>query len=518
MTIIQSSGGFKILLSIVALMICLTSIAQPQRLEAERLAYLEEPIAVMSLSTDEDDDRLLIPCHNGQVWIMEDGEIQVPPFLDIGEGGIDILNFTPNAEQGLNGLVLDPNFDENGYYYVTYNGTDPDGFGEPLEQRMVCFQRDEENPNVTDYDTWYEVLVFDEGDEPEYGHNGGQMCFDTNGHMFVSCGDGGATGTGIPGGASGGDDHGEFGNGQNLQTLLGKILRIDVHGMNPYTIPEDNPFVDDPEVLDEIWSYGWRNPWKFSLDTETGDMFIGDVGEVDWEEINVEPHDSPGGLNYGWRLMEGTDCYEPLEDCDTGNLVYPVFQYNHFSGWCAVIAGFMYRGEAIPTLYGHFILADFCGFQEVDFWLMHQGDLGWETTPVDLEIPGGLLQFGENRFGFGQDKDGELYLCTQIAVYKILRDLDVPIAVEKPDELDIYPNPTNGSFTINAGIGNSIDRIEMWDASGRKITDELLTGVSGSVALGTGSYSPGVYTLKVYCNGSDESRTTRLIISSKESE
>jgi hypothetical protein len=505
-------------LSSIRLIFCLSclflssiSIAQPDRLFAERLIYIDQPLQVISMSEDPGDDRLFIPCHDGKIWIYENGELLVPPFLDIGPDGLGILDFGANSEQGLNGMALDPNFDENGLYYITFNGTDPDGNGDPVEQRIMCYQRDEDNPLQTDYDSWYEVLVFEEGDDVLWGHNGGQMFF-RNGHLFVSCGDGGSTGNGTPGGGSGGDDHGEFGNGQNLQTLEGKILRIDVHGAAPYTIPADNPYVDDPEVLDEIWSYGWRNPWRFSFDKETGDMFIGDVGEVDWEEINFEPADTEGGLNYGWRLMEGNHCYEPIVDCDNGGLEYPIFEYPHDNGWCAVIGGFMYRGTQIPTLQGYYLTGDGCGFEEVKFWLLWQEDDVWMNHPVEIVVPGGIPTFGETRFGFGEDRDGELYMCTKLAVYKIIQDLDVITVVDKLEDIKVYPNPASDNVVINIGEGNSIDRLELWDASGRKITDEVLIGVFGQMDLNVSGYDAGAYTLKVHCNGNTESATTRLVI------
>lgn len=491
-----------------------SAFSQPERLFAERLLYVDEPIQVISWSQDPNDDRLLIPCHDGKIWIYDDGELLVPPFLDIGEDGIGILDYGGNSEQGINGMVLDPDFDENGLYYLTYTGTDPDGNGDPIEQRLMCFQRDPDNPLQTDYDTWYEILEFDEGDEPQWGHNAGQMHFGPDGHLYVSVGDGGSTGNGDTGGGSGGDDHGEFGNGQNLETLLGKILRIDVHGMAPYTIPDDNPFVGDPDAFDEIWSYGWRNPWRFSFDSETGDMFVGDVGEVDWEEISYEPAGSPGGLNFGWRLMEGNHCYEPVVDCDDGTLEYPIFEYPHDNGWCAIIGGFMYRGGAIPTLYGHYILGDGCGFESVKFWLLWEEDGIWQNSPVEVVVPGGIPTFGETRFGFGEDKQGELYMCTKLAVYKFMQDLDDITTVVKFEEPKVFPNPAHSSATLDIGEGNSIDKLELWDASGRKVSEEILEGVFGSMSLNLQRFEAGTYTLKVWCNDSQESRTIKLVISS----
>ncbi len=175
----------------------------------------------------------------------------------------------------------------------------------------------------------------------------------------------------------------------------------------------------------------------------------------------------------------------------------------------------MYRGDDIPTFYGNYLMADGCGFEEVDFWLLHEEDGIWYNNPVELVIEGGLEQWGETRFGFGEDNRGEVYLCTKIAIYKIISDLDVIVTEPKYEEVQIFPNPARALFTIDIGVGNSIDRLELWDASGRKVTDEVLTGVDGSMTLDASGYAPGAYTLKLYCNGSNETRTTRLFILSE---
>ncbi len=175
---------------------------------------------------------------------------------------------------------------------------------------MWCvFRRSFDDPYTADPTFWEEIITFE---MPRRGHNGGNIHFGTDGYLYLSVGDGGSTGSGASGGGSGGDADN---NGQRLDVTLGKILRLDVSGPAPYTIPADNPFVPQFGARGEIWAYGLRNPWRWSFDRLTGDMYVGDVGEVDWEEINFTPA-GVAGTNYGWRLLEGPDCYEPVIDCD----------------------------------------------------------------------------------------------------------------------------------------------------------------------------------------------------------
>ena len=239
----------------------LHSQSAPEAIVGERLIGAEWPVSVRPASHAEEEVNLLIVCHSGLVmWFDEStGIVREEPFLDLSSTGLDLVDYGIMSEQGLNDLILDPNFEENGLFYIIYNGFRPDGTGTFIDERLLCFGT---NPDHTQADpnNWYEVL---ELVQPARGHNGGQLHFGPqDGYLYISTGDGGGTGTGETGGASGGDDHGPIGNGQNLETLLGKLLRIQVNGLAPYTIPEDNPFVSNPDALDEIWAYGFRNPWR----------------------------------------------------------------------------------------------------------------------------------------------------------------------------------------------------------------------------------------------------------------
>jgi hypothetical protein len=340
--------------------------------------------------------------------------------------------------------------------------------------------------------------------QPARGHNGGQLHFGPlDGYLYISTGDGGGTGTGETGGASGGDDHGAIGNGQDLQTLLGKLLRIEVNGLEPYNIPEGNPFVSNPDALDEIWAYGFRNPWRWSFDRLTGDKFIGDVGEVDWEEVSMERADSEGGLNYGWRLMEGPMCYEPIEDCDPdGTLEQPIFSYPHENGWCSVIGGYRYRGQNIPTLYGNYVFTDACGFYDVKFWtLTEQADGTWTEKPLDIQVPGGFVPWEETRFGFGENNEGELYLCTQQFVYRLKYDpADGSSPIAPNEALHFTPNPVSigSDVTLDVGSESILNRMRITDSSGRLVHDVNLETASAPYVWNTSGMQPGTYIIEAW--------------------
>jgi len=413
---------------------------------------------------------------------------------------LNIVDYGVMSEQGVNDLILDPDFDENGLFYVTYNGYRPDGSGTFIDERMLCMGTNADH-TAADLSVWAEVL---ELVQPARGHNGGQMQFGPDGFLYLSTGDGGGTGTGEPGGASGGDDHGEIGNGQNLQTLLGKLLRIDVHGLDPYTVPADNPFVGNPDALDEIWAYGFRNPWRWSFDRLTGDKFIADVGEVDWEEVSIERADSPGGLNFGWRIMEGPMCYDPIEDCDPdGNLVLPIHAYPHDNGWCSVIGGYRYRGEGIPTLYGSYIHSDACGFNQVKFWALTENEDGtWNEAPLNIEVPGGFVPWEEVRYAFGEDNAGELYLCTRLAVYRLNYD---PNDVAGPgiaaESIRFFPNPAaagGGSVALDIGEGILLDRLRFTEASGRLVHEAQFNNAASPYTFFTDDLAVGTYIVEAW--------------------
>ncbi len=498
-------------------LLCLTALVHaqaPTTIVAERLMYADWPVSVRSASHDPAETAVLIVGHDGVVhWFdTATGEQRETPFMDLGENGLDIVDYGVMSEQGVNDLILDPGFDENGLFYVVYNGVRPDGTGELIDERVVCFGTNADHTEA-DVTVWAEVL---ELQQPARGHNGGQLQFGPDGYLYLSTGDGGGTGTGEPGGNSGGDDHGPIGNGQNLQTLLGKLLRIDVHGLEPYTVPSDNPFVGNPDALDEIWAYGFRNPWRWSFDRLTGDKFIADVGEVDWEEVSIERADSPGGLNFGWRIMEGPMCYDPVEDCDpNGELELPIHAYPHENGWCSVIGGYRYRGEAIPTLYGTYVHSDACGFYDVKFWALTElADGSWESAPLTIEVPGGFVPWEEVRYAFGEDNAGELYLCTRLAVYKLSYDPDDQDGTTGTvaETVRFIPNPASGEVILDAGEGVLIERLRFTDATGRVTHDVVLDNAVSPYTFYTADLAVGSYVVEVWPVGAASPIWGRLAV------
>lgn len=486
--------------------------AQPDGVIASRIVEVFKPIQVVSATSDIEDNRLFIAGHDGKVWLYEGDSLRTTPFMNIGEGGLDICHFGTNSEQGLNGFAFDPDFADNGICYVAYNGFRPDGTGDEIEQRLLAFKQSDSDPNQVDYTQWYELLEFDEGDDPEDGHNGGQIAFGPDGYLYISCGDGGSTGSGLPGGGSNGDNHGEFGNGQNLQTFLGKILRIDAHGLEPYTIPPDNPFIDDENAFDEIWAYGLRNPWKFSFDRENGNLFIADVGEVDWEEVSMISPNEPSGMNLGWRLMEGTHCYEPTENCNPdSDLRLPIFDYYHSNGLCATVGGNVYRGSNIPSLNGHLIVGDFCGFYDVKFWILSGSGQNWEAKPFEIQVPGGFIPWEENSYGFGEDNKGEMYLCTSLAVYKLEGD---PETSGPPLDggIRVFPNPTQSILTVDVGENTDIKRVKVWDSRGKVVWDREKLDLIRTFEIDTKPLGDGVFTLQLVYKENSKVETIRFVV------
>jgi glucose/arabinose dehydrogenase len=297
------------------------------------------------------------------------------------------------SEQGLLGLAFHPAYATNGRFFVDY--TDAAG-----DTRVVEFQVSADPDSASAIEK--EILFVD---QPFSNHNGGQLAFGPDGNLYVGLGDGG----------SGGDPQG---NGQSLGTLLGKILRLDVDAASPYAVPTDNPFVGRAGAKGEIWSYGLRNPWRFSFDPETGAMWIGDVGQDQWEEIDMEPA-AQGGRNYGWNRMEGTHCYPPGSACSPTGLTLPVAEYEHRAG-CSVTGGFVYRGMELPELRGTYFYGDYCtglvrSLRQVNGGPAEQRD--W--TPALRRTSGGAM---EGLSSFGVDSRGELYLVLLSGeIYRLAR-------------------------------------------------------------------------------------------------
>lgn len=308
--------------------------------------------------------RLFVVEKPGRIVILQDGQPLDAPFLEI-PGRIN----SQDSERGLLGLAFHPSYAQNGYFYVNYT----DSRGDTVVSRFQVTS----DPNIADPDSEKILLNIS---QPYANHNGGMIVFGPDGYLYIGMGDGG----------SGGDPQN---NAQNPDVLLGKILRIDVDGGEPYAIPENNA----PNALPEIWALGVRNPWRFSFDRATGDLWIGDVGQNQWEEIHFLPSGAQAGVNLGWDYYEGTHAFDgsPPEDLE---LVFPVIEYSHPGGHCSVTGGYIYRGTN-PDWHGIYLYGDYCSGS---IWGALAGpDREWQTIR--------LYQTGSGLASFGQDQDGELY-------------------------------------------------------------------------------------------------------------
>ncbi|WP_298819597.1 PQQ-dependent sugar dehydrogenase [Chloroflexus sp.] len=325
--------------------------------------------------------RLFVVEQAGRVWILRDGQRLETPFLDLR----DRVGSRGN-EQGLLSIAFHPQFAVNGRFFVNYTDTGGD--------TVVAEYRVSADPDRADPGSARELLRIE---QPAANHNGGLLLFGPDGYLYIGTGDGGGAGDPLDA-------------GQRLDTLLGKLLRIDVDRGQPYAIPSDNPFNGQTDALPEIWAYGLRNPWRFAFDPVTGRLFIADVGQNAWEEVNVAPVDAPG-LNYGWRIMEGAQCYRPA-DCKPDGLVLPVAVYNHNSagGGCSVTGGEVYRGTRQPALIGVYFYADFC---TGNLWALWSDGNEWRNTLV--------ARLSIQTTSFGVDEEGDIYLLDRAGgVYRLV--------------------------------------------------------------------------------------------------
>ncbi|SNB45233.1 sorbosone dehydrogenase family protein [Geobacter sp. DSM 9736] len=329
------------------------------------MSGLKEPTTITHAG--DGSGRLFILERKGTIRIFKDGKLLPKPFLDIRKR---VRSF--GSEQGLLGLAFPPDFAKNGRFYVNYTRTK--GVGDTYVSRfMMTGDREVANPGSE------EVLLTIR--QPYSNHNGGQLAFGPDGYLYIGTGDGG----------SGGDPQG---NGQNLKTFLGKMLRIDPESSTKgYKNPKGNPFGN------EIWAYGIRNAWRFSFDRATGDLFIGDVGQNEWEEIDFQPKTSRGGENYGWNVMEGNHCFRK-ESCEKKGLTLPVAEYATASPDCSVTGGYVYRGKEFPQLAGIYLYGDFCSGRIRG--LRKSGDV-WESKV--------LLEKKISISTFGEDEAGNIYLA-----------------------------------------------------------------------------------------------------------
>ncbi len=369
-------------LTLGALALTLILVACSQTASSQRLVPVADGLRQPVSITHAGDARLFVVQQGGQVRIVKDGTLLKDPFLDVSD------RLTTGGERGLLGLAFPPDYAASGRFYVYYTGEN----GQSVLSR---FRVTPGNPDRAD-ETSEEVLLTQA--QPYSNHNGGQLAFGPDGYLYLGLGDGG----------SGGDPSG---NGQNLGTLLAKLLRLDVSPATGYAVPTDNPFVSTAGARPEIWAYGLRNPWRFSFDRVTGDLYIADVGQDAFEEVDLQPAGSTGGENYGWKIMEASTCYN-ASACDESGLTLPIIEYPHGPQWgTSISGGYVYRGEAVPALEGRYVFADFTSGR---VWSAGATD-GWQVTP--------LLETGFNVSTFGEGVDGELYVADYSGglIYRLAR-------------------------------------------------------------------------------------------------
>ena len=356
----------------------MTAASQGITIGAEEVARgFDNPVY---LTAPPGDARLFVVEQPGRIRIIDNGRLVARPFLDVtgkvGYGG----------ERGLLSVAFHPLYGTNGFLFVNYTNRNGDT---QIERYTVSADR-----NVVDPATAKLILAID---QPYSNHNGGLVMFGPDGMLYVGMGDGGSQR----------DPHN---NGQNPNALLGKLLRINVDRGDPYSVPSGNPFASGGGK-GEIWAVGLRNPWRFSFDKPTGLLYIGDVGQDKYEEVNIAPANR-AGVNYGWSAMDGPDCFKS-STCNKSQFQQPALTYTHDSGTCSIIGGFVYRGRAIPEVVGQYFYSDYC-----NSWVRSLSYANDKVRSYHQWIDGGLGSI----VSFGEDSTGELYICSSNGrVYRIVK-------------------------------------------------------------------------------------------------
>lgn len=356
----------------------------PAALEAQNVRLVpvaggfDQPVSV--IAPHDGSRRIFVVEQGGRVILLRDGVRQAEPFLDIRS------RVSCCGERGLLDMALDPSFELNGHVWVNYTNS----AGNTVISRFTTAGA------AASASSELVVLTVE---QPFTNHNGGQLRFGPDGFLYIALGDGGSAGD--PGNRA-----------QRLDTLLGKLLRIDVR-QGAYSIPAGNPFAGTAGARPEIWALGLRNPWRFSFDRDTGNLWIADVGQSRLEEVNLQPSSSGGGQNYGWRTMEGTSCYSPPSGCATTGLTLPVIEYGHGEG-CSITGGYVYRGRAIPSLRGRYVFGDLCSGT---IWAARASETGWQRELL-LETTASITSFGETSAGelLVVDYAGTLYRIDPVPV------------------------------------------------------------------------------------------------------
>lgn len=440
--------------------------------DPEKMVVFATGINTPVVITHAGDSRLFVVSQQGEILIVDTaGQVNPEPFLDIKDRVIF------QGERGLLGLAFHPDYATNGYFYVNY-------VGQGNRTNISRFKVSSGDPDKADPESELNLMNIL---QPFNNHKGGQLAFGPDSLLYIGLGDGG----------SAGDPNNRA---RNPLERLGKILRIDVNQGETYGIPPSNPFYNSTTTLEEIWASGLRNPWRFSFDRLTGDLWIADVGQDKVEEINFQPASSPGGEDYGWRCYEGNEVFN-RQGCDTDtSFTFPIYTYPH-GDECSVTGGYVYRGSASSPYYGHYFFADWCSDR---IWTLHKEGEEWVKEDFG-HFP------GNNFSTFGEDVSGHLYLAgmTTGTIYRVINlstGLDELNTLEK---VKIFREPSSGRIRIETGLdsGNEFQVI-MSDGKGLQV-------YRGTMGESTFEFDPGALPSGVYIVhllGNGKKATQKLVI------
>jgi len=423
---------------------------------------LTSPVAISNAG----DSRLFVVEQRGIVKIINPtGTVNAQPFLNISGRVIY------GGERGLLGIAFHPRYSTNGYFYVNY-------IGEGGHTRISRFKVSSDNANIADPQSELILMTIS---QPYQNHNGGDLKFGPDGYLYIGMGDGGSGGD--PGNRS-----------QNTQELLGKMLRIDVDQGNPYSIPTTNPFYNSATTKGEIWAMGLRNPWRFSFDRLTGDLWIADVGQNAIEEIDFQPAGSKGGENYGWRCYEGNQPYSTGGCGPLASYTFPVYTYPQGQD-CSVTGGFVFRGATNSPYYGKYFFADYCSNK---IWTLNKVGGNW--------IREDFGQFAGNNFStFGEDANGQLYIAG-ITSGKLFRIYDQVTSIQlniNPIDFNVFQVPFSDRIRIETAATLKSDvLISIYDLSGKKCYQGR--SAENSFEFDPGILTSGIYLVHVTINGNNQ--------------
>ncbi len=448
----------NVILLVSFLFISIISLAQEVDIEFFANGF-NSPVDIQNA----DDGRLFIVEQSGRIKILNaDGTTNAIPFLNISS------IISTGGERGLLGLAFHPEYAENGYFFVYYTNNSGD-------TEVARYSVDGSNSNIADPDSSFLII---EISQPYSNHNGGCIQFGANGYLYIGMGDGGSAGD-------------PENRAQNLETLLGKMLRIDIDNTsegNNYAIPNDNPFIGNPNALDEIWAYGLRNPWRFSFDSVTDELWIGDVGQGNIEEIDRAASEV-AGLNYGWRCYEGSQEFNTSGCPNASELTFPVGEYNHTGGNCSITGGYVYRGSVYKDIYRLYFYSDYCS-----------GDIGTIDGSNNLINHG---DYGGNWSSFGVDSSGELYIADiSGTIHKVIGGELFDTSDCNTNEFYLIPNPVSDSLHISL-TNTIIQSIIIYDLKGTEIINEKNLSVSEKT-ISVSSLSQGIYIVKIAAKNGTE--------------